>query len=57
MKLYVGYVLNDYADAIYMGRNKELVKKKTKEISFGRTYWVEEVTLPKENSIYEFDCD
>jgi len=57
MKIYVGYVLNDYATAVYMGRNKELVKKKTKEISFGRSYWVEEVTLPKENSIYEFDCD
>lgn len=57
MKLYVGYIMCDYSTAVYMGRNKALVEKKTKEISFGRLYWVVEVTLPKEKSIYEFEDD
>ena len=57
MKIYVGYVMNDYSTAVFVGRDKKLVKQKTAEISFGRSYWVSAITLPDKNSICELETD
>lgn len=55
MKIYVGYILSDYACALYMGRDKNNVQKKLDELD-NRHKWIEEYELNNSNVI-ELDCD
>ena len=56
MKVYVGYVLSDYAHALCMGLDKESVEKNLASYGISRPTWVEEYTF-KGNKVIELDCD
>ena len=56
MKIYVGYVLGDYAHALCVGLNKQSVEKTLKSYPTKRPKWVEAYEL-KENKVIELDCD
>ena len=56
MKIYVGYVLGDYACALCVGLNKQSVENTLKSYPTKRPKWVEEYELNK-NKVVELDCD
>lgn len=55
MTIYIGYIIGDYAHALYMSTNREKVKKELEKINRRNTYIVE-YTI-KENNLIELDCD
>ena len=57
MTIYIGYIINDYACALYMSTDREKVKKELKKIEGGRrnTYIVGYII--KGNELIELDCD
>lgn len=56
MKIYVGYVLGDYACALCVGLDKRSVENNLKSYGIKRPTWVEEYELNK-NEVVELDCD
>lgn len=57
MTIYIGYIISDYATALYMSTDRKKVKKELEEIDGGRhnTYIVGYVI--KGNELIELDCD
>ena len=55
MKIYVGYVLTDYATPACMGLNKKTVEK-VLNTYHQRTKWIDEVEL-NGNKVVEFEDD
>ena len=53
MIVYVGYVMGDCAQALFMSLDKEKVEQKLKDV-LGRT-WTEEYNLT--DNVIELDCD
>jgi hypothetical protein len=58
MTIYVGYVLSDYATAIYMGKDYKQVKSKIDEVKkrTGRHVFIKAYDI-KDNCAIELDCD
>ncbi len=59
MTIYVGYVLSDYATAIYMGKDYKQVKSKideAKKRTGHPTYFIKSYDI-KDNCVIELDCD
>lgn len=56
MKIYVGYILGDYAHAMVIGLSKEKVDKKLKSYPTKRPKYIEEYTLT-EKKVVELDND
>lgn len=59
MKVYVLYILSDYAHAIYMSINEEACERKMeacRKRGAKRLMWIEEYDFSKEEE-YELDCD
>lgn len=56
MKIYVGYIMGDYAHAIFMSAKKEKVEKALKECNTDRTKWIEKYDVDN-NNLIELDCD
>lgn len=56
MKIYVGYILGDYAHAVFMSANKQKVEKALDECPTRNYKWVEEYDV-KGNDLIELDCD
>lgn len=57
MKVYVGYILGDYAIAACMGLKESAVEDRLKSYPTKRTKWVEEYELDDPNEVIELDCD
>ena len=55
MKIYVGYVLNDYACAVCMGLDETKVRKVLNSYEVDSKY-IEEYEL-KGNTVVELDCE
>lgn len=59
MKIYVGYILGDYATALFVSANKEKVEKELGKLKPVYNHpprtWVEEYEL-KENNVIELEC-
>lgn len=56
MKIYIGYILGDYAHAIFMSASKQKVEKALNECSTRNYKWVEEYNVKGDNLI-ELDSD
>lgn len=56
MKVYVGYILGDYAQAVFMSKNEQEVFKALDNCPTNRPMWVSEYDLA-ENNLIELDCD
>lgn len=56
MKIYIGYILGDYAHAVFMSANKQKVEKALDECPTRNYKWVEEYDV-KGNDLIELDCD
>lgn len=55
MKIYVGYILSDYACPLFVSRDKTNIKKRLDEVD-NRHKWIEEYELGN-NNVIELDCD
>ena len=58
MRIYVGYILSDYARPLWMSAKKETVKKAIadyKKRGGHRNTWIEEYEVT--NELVEFECD
>lgn len=51
MKIYVGYVLGDYAQAWFIGTSENKVQKELDETKTKAPKWVEEYELSNDNVI------
>lgn len=56
MTVYIGYIIGDYAHALYMSTNREKVKKELEKIDGGRHTYIVEYII-KGNELIELDCD
>ena len=59
MKIYVLYVLSDYAHAIYISVNKQMCEKEMENYrkrGGRRSAWIEEYDFSKAKE-FELDCD
>lgn len=59
MKIFVLYVLYDYAQAMYMSKNKkdcEVEKQRLADLGISRKMWVKEYDFSNQDS-FELDCD
>lgn len=56
MKIYVGYILGDYAHAVFMSASKQKVEKALNECPTRNYKWVEEYNI-KDDTLFELDCD
>lgn len=59
MKVYIVYIMSDYATAVYMGTNKKRCEQEAENLSKranGCQVWVEEYILT-ENSFFELESD
>lgn len=56
MTIYIGYIIGDYAHALYMSTSKEKVQKELKEIDKGRHTYIVGYII-KGNELIELDCD
>lgn len=56
MKVYVGYIMGDYAHAIFMSSKKEKVEKALKECRSNRQKWIEKYDV-NDNNLIKLDCD
>lgn len=59
MKVYVLYILSDYAHAIYMSVNEKACEREMeacRKRGAKRNMWIEEYDFSKEEE-YELDCD
>lgn len=57
MKVYVVYVLSDYATAVFMSVDKKLCEKERNEVANRTGYhtWIEEYDFSTQKS-FELDC-
>lgn len=53
MKIYVGFVLNDYPDVYYIGTNKKSTEEALDKLPYADK-WIKEYTLTKD-SVVEID--
>ena len=59
MKVYVLYILSDYAQAVHISTEKHLCEREMKECAkrgCGRAMWIEEYDFSKAKE-FELDCD
>ena len=56
MIIYVGYILGDYAHAVFIGGNKNKVQKALDDCPTRNLKWIEEYIID-ENELIELDCD
>ena len=56
MKIYVGYILGDYACALCVGTNEKTVENKLKSYPAKKPKWVKKYEI-KDNEVIELDCD
>lgn len=56
MIIYVGYILSDYAHALFIGGNKNKVQKALDDCPTRNLKWIEEYIID-ENELIELDCD
>lgn len=56
MTIYIGYIIDDYAHALYMSTDREKVKKELKKINEGRHTYIVGYII-KGNELIELDCD
>lgn len=60
MKIYVGYILGDYATALFVSANKEKVEKELEKLKSKfkrpRITWIEDYEL-KDNNVIELNCN
>ena len=55
MKIYVGYILSDYACPLFVSRDKTNIQKRLDKLD-NRHKWIEEYELGN-NNVSELDCD
>lgn len=60
MKIYVGYILGDYATPLFVSANEEKVEKELEQLKSKfnrpRITWIEEYEL-EENNVIELNCN
>lgn len=56
MKIYVGYILSDYATAVFMSAKREKVKKALDECNTRNSKWIEAYDI-NGNNLIELECD
>ena len=54
--IYVGYILGDYAHAVFLSENKDKVQKALDNCPTKRPKWIEKYIID-ENELIELDCD
>lgn len=57
MKIYVGYILGDYAHAVFVGLKEKEVQKKLDECPTKNPKWIEEYEIKNEWEVVELNCD
>ena len=55
MKIYVGYILSDYACPLFVRRDKTNIQKRLDKLDNSHK-WIEEYELGN-NNVIELDCD
>lgn len=60
MKIYVGYILADYATPLFVSTDEEKVEKELEKLrakfNYPRITWIEEYEL-KDNNLIELNCN
>lgn len=56
MKIYVGYILDDYATAVFMSAKREKVKKALDECNTRNSKYIKAYDIDN-NNLIDLDCD
>ena len=57
MKIYVGYILDDYVYTVFVGLKEKEIQKKLNEHPTKKSKWIEEYEIKNDYEVIELNCD